>query len=318
MGMYKVETCIFTGLPAEDVPSSLDGIEYYVTVGRKRFMMRLPYYATQWEEKEPFFNDNKYLFHALLLNNKWFDQSLNFVTIESLKQLISQREFPKTPQQKTEALFYQLYKLQKEDGQAVKIFDILFKQGAWRIFFFKSVAETMFYFQHLENQGLIKMVLSKGGDVDLVSSYNITYFGLEHAIKLEGEGDKSKKCFIAMSFDPSTKEAREAIREALHKTGYEAVIIDEQIIDSERTINDEIIASLKRCKFCIADFSLHSKGVYFESGFALGQGKKVIYTCSKSEFANAHFDIKPLQHIVYETTEQLTKDLINKIEAYIN
>ena len=121
-----------------------------------------------------------------------------------------------------------------------------------------------------------------------------------------------------MSFDPSTKEAREAIRKALKETGYEAVIIDEQIIDSERTINDEIIASLKKCKFCIADFSLHSKGVYFESGFALGQGKKVIYTCNKTEFENAHFDIRPLQHIIYETTDQLTKDLINKIEAFIN
>ena len=69
------------------------------------------------------------------------------------------------------------------------------------------------------------------------------------------------------------------------------------------------------------DFSLlnvwDSKGVYFESGFALGQGKKVIYTCSNTEFANAHFDIRPLQHIIYETTEQLTKDLINKIEAFI-
>ncbi len=121
-----------------------------------------------------------------------------------------------------------------------------------------------------------------------------------------------------MSFDPPTKPIREAIRKALTLTGYEAIIIDEQIIDSERTINDEIIASLKKCKFCIADFSLHSRGVYFESGFALGHGKKVIYTCGKEEFTKAHFDIKPLQHIIYETPEQLTKDLINKIEAYIN
>lgn len=318
MGIYKVEKCIFTGLPVEDIPSSMDGIEYFVTVGSNRFMMRLPFNAMEWEERNEFFKENKYLFHSLLWNNKWFDEPLNFVTIESLKELIAQSEFPKTPQQKTEALFYHLYKLQKEDGQSVKIYQPLFKEHGWRIFFFKSIAETMFYFQHLENEGLIKLVLTTAPNVDLVSSYNITYSGLEHAIKLESEGDKSKKCFIAMSFASSTKPIREAIREALMKTGYEPVIIDEQIVDSERTINDEIIASLKRCKFCIADFSLHSNGVYFESGFALGQGKKVIYTCSKSEFANAHFDIKPLQHIVYETTEQLTKDLINKIEAYIN
>ena len=151
-----------------------------------------------------------------------------------------------------------------------------------------------------------------------IASIGITHLGLNKAIELMEEGEKSKKCFIAMSFDPSTKPAREAIRQALKHTGYEAIIIDEQIIDSERTINDEIIASLKRCKFCIADFSNHSNGVYFESGFALGQGKKVIYTCSDEEFKKAHFDIKPLQHIIYETPELLTKALINKIEAFIN
>lgn len=68
----------------------------------------------------------------------------------------------------------------------------------------------------------------------------------------------------------------------------------------------------------VADFSFHSNEVYFESGFALGQGKKVIYTYSKEEFGNAHFDIRPLQHIIYESPEQLSKELVNKIEAFIN
>ena len=77
------------------------------------------------------------------------------------------------------------------------------------------------------------------------------------------------------------------------ETGFEPILIDERNIDSDRTINDEIIANLKKCKFCIADFSYHSNGVYFESGFALGQNKKVIYTCLDREFEKAHFDIRP-------------------------
>lgn len=120
-----------------------------------------------------------------------------------------------------------------------------------------------------------------------------------------------------MSFKPETKPVRDAIKSALKKTGYRAIIIDEENVDSDKTINDAIIANLKKCNFCISDFSFHSNGVYFESGFALGQGKKVIYTCSKEEFANAHFDIKPLQHIIYDSTEKLESDLINKIEAWI-
>lgn len=83
------------------------------------------------------------------------------------------------------------------------------------------------------------------------------------------------------------------------------------------SFNDEIISSLKKCKFCISDFTFHSNGVYFENGYALGQKKKVIYTCREDEFKKAHFDIRPLQHIIYKTEHELEKDLINKIEAWI-
>jgi hypothetical protein len=182
--------------------------------------------------------------------------------------------------------------------------------------YFQNIKEAFFYIQGLAEKDLISYDVFSPDNSFL--EIRISHLGLNKAIELMEEGNKSNKCFIAMSFDPSTKPIREAIRAALKETGYEAIIIDEQNVDSDRTINDEIIASLKKCKFCIADFSLHSKGVYFESGFALGQGKKVIYTCSKEEFQNAHFDIKPLQHIIHETPEELTKALINKIEAYIN
>ena len=101
------------------------------------------------------------------------------------------------------------------------------------------------------------------------------------------------------------------------QTGFTPIFIDEKDISSERTINDEIIANLKKCKFCIADFSYHKNGVYFESGFALGQGKPVIYTCEHGHFKNAHFDIKPLQHIIYLKPEELTEKLVHKIEAWI-
>src|SRR5258705_13175989 len=178
MGSYSVEKCIFTGLQVENLSSDHDLIEYYVTIGKKKHFIRLLHDAIAWGANETFFKENKYLFNALLLNNKWFDQEMNVVTIETLKQLLEQREFPKTPKQKTENLFYSLYKLQKEEGERVKIFDILWKHRVWQALYFKSIAETMFYFKHLENQGLIKMFLSGGGDVDQVSSYEITYAGL--------------------------------------------------------------------------------------------------------------------------------------------
>jgi nucleoside 2-deoxyribosyltransferase len=115
--------------------------------------------------------------------------------------------------------------------------------------------------------------------------------GLNKAISLFQEGENSNKCFIAMSFDSKMAETREIIKQVLKKTGYEPIIIDEEHLNSDQTINDAIIANLKKCKFCIADFSKHSNGVYFESGFALGQGKKVIYLCSDDEFKNTHLTL---------------------------
>ena len=120
-----------------------------------------------------------------------------------------------------------------------------------------------------------------------------------------------------MSFSKEMSDVRQEIKNALEATGYYPIIIDEQHIESDQTINDAIIAGLKSSKFCIADFTEHKNGVYFESGFALGQGKKVIYTCRQDEFQNIHFDINHFAHIIYENPSNLKEMLINKINAWI-
>lgn len=243
---------------------------------------------------------------------------MNFIEINELKKLIEESNYPKTHNQKLENLFLQLIKLQKEDGQQVSINDMLWNKEGWRLLYFKSPLECNFYINHLETEGFIILKKSLHANGFMADSFSIAYKGLGYSIKLQEEGENSKRCFVAMSFNPEVWNIREAIKEAIIQTGYEVILIDEQNIESDKTINDEIIANLKRCKFCIADFTLHSNGVYFESGFALGQGKKVIYTCRKDNFGSSHFDIKPLQHIIYESTDELTKMLINKIRAFID
>lgn len=223
-------------------------------------------------------------------------------------------DYPKTPKEKLEHLFISLFDKQTYDGEQ---FEIQLHVGNFLLKnYLNNLKEGSFYLRGLEEQGLINLTNVNAGGA--FSTVTITHKGLEKAIELKEEGNKSKKCFIAMSFRNETHPVRNAIKLALKETGYEAIIIDEENVDSDKTINDAIIASLKKCKFCIADFSFHSNGVYFESGFALGQGKKVIYTCSEEEFKNAHFDIRPLQHIIYTTPDYLTQALIHKIEAYIN
>ena len=64
--------------------------------------------------------------------------------------------------------------------------------------------------------------------------------------------------------------------------------------------------------------SLHRNGVYFEVGFALGLGKQVIYLSHKDYFEDSHFDIRQLQHIIYESPEDLEKLLIDKVNVWTN
>lgn len=47
---------------------------------------------------------------------------------------------------------------------------------------------------------------------------------------------------------------------------------------------------IRDARFVIADLTHANQGVYWESGFAEGLGKPVIYICEASEFKKIHFD----------------------------
>ncbi len=96
------------------------------------------------------------------------------------------------------------------------------------------------------------------------------------------------------------------------------IVRKENKIPSDVTINDAILAAIKRSKFTIADFTGHKRGVYFEAGYALGRQQKVIYTCREDDINNAHFDTRNYAHILWKEPSDLREQLINKIEVYIN
>jgi len=108
-----------------------------------------------------------------------------------------------------------------------------------------------------------------------------------------------------------------AIATAIKESGFEPIRIKDEDVPSDVTINDAILAAIKRSKFTIADFTGNRNGVYFEAGYALGMGQKVIYTCRKDDFESIHFDTNHYQYIVWETPEKLKKELKDKIEVFI-
>jgi len=265
------------------------------------------------------FIKNKHIFAGAILTKQLPDKEPSDIywfslTLDDYKEKLKNIIYPKTPKSKLDNLFLSLFRLQKYDGEEVKINEIVPKPEFYFQHFFKSYEECAYYLTELTHQGLINLSINP---VKIPMDFSITFHGLNYYLELMERGDLSNKCFIAMSFDPTMNEIRNAIKNVVQNNGFEPIIIDEQLIESSQTINDAIIVSIKSCKFCISDFSQQKDGVYFESGFAVGLNKPVIYTCHKDWFSKSHFDTNHFPHIIYDTIEDLAKQLDGKIKAWI-
>lgn len=237
------------------------------------------------------------------------------LTSSNFEKILSEISYPKTPKAKLDNLLKTLYNLQSFDGEVVNIHGVVLKPEFYYKHFFKSENECIYYLKELKYQGLIDCVFLR--DIDIPVNFHITFKGLNYYLEITEHGNLSNKCFVAMSFDSTMKDTREAIKRAILDNGFEPIIIDEQIVESSQTINDAIIAAIKSCKFCIADFTQQKDGVYFESGFAVGLDKPVIYTCHEDSFSDSHFDTSHFPHIIYNSLDVLTEKLDYKIKAWI-
>nr|WP_293300691.1 hypothetical protein [Allomuricauda sp.] len=311
------ELCFLTRKPTTNIDSSIDLIEYHVEYGSKTF-----YFKFSWDHKNSeIVNDNIHIIRGLLLNGKIKDGEMLKMSNEYLEKILNTAVYPKSPSDKLNNLLLTIHKKQEYEGAKIDP-DIFEKEESIYSLYFKNRHEYFFYLETLKEKGMLDFRATRylGSDDWHIGSISLMYSGLEEVIELQEEGENSKKCFVAMSFN-STDEIiaiRETIREAVRQSGYETIFIDEIHFDSDVTINDEIISQIKKCKFLISDYTEQKHGVYFEAGYALGKGKPVIYTCSKKDFASTHFDTNHYPHIVYQDLDELQKGLVNKIEVWIN
>jgi nucleoside 2-deoxyribosyltransferase len=291
-------------------------IEY--TVDRAAF--------TEWQ-KDQWFIKNGYLVEIAFRKRIELFSQKDFITLNLVKQRVEASIMPHTPKMKLDYLLKYIDQNTSSQGKALVIKATLASnssQSIWAIqpndIYFKDQDELIFYARTLAQNALV--TLTENSDPDRILGYKIslalTYDGLNYLAGLEVAGSLSKNCFVAMSFDPSRQLYREAIERAIRYCGYEPIMIDTRHIDSDKTINDRIIAEIRACKFCVSDFTGQRNGVYFEAGFALGLGKAIIYMCETKDFLeNSHFDLKPFQHILYNTVEELEGQLKAKIDAWI-
>jgi hypothetical protein len=304
--------CLLTEKQVQFQPND-KGWWYQLQFEDKTWFIQVPFSFTNGIPKLVW--DNRHILVSLFWQDK-IKKGSNSLDLEeeNVEHILMNSNYPKTTKERLDNLLVHIYKMQDFDGYQIG-FDITARRFLSYETFFKTTDEMLFYLRTLKELDFIE--LKELVTTNYIYVY-LTYKGLEYLTKISNEGQSSNNCFIAMSFSSEHYDIySNGIYPALDATGFNPIRVDAVHIDSERTINDEIIASLKRSKFCIADFTGNKSGVYFESGYALGRGQKVIYTCHKDEIEKLHFDLKHNQFILYDNTEELRIALINKIEAWI-
>jgi len=313
--MEQENKCYITGLNCVYI----NPFEYRIEYNNEYRFIRIGPTFKQLVSQDNF-KLNKHLLAGAIFNKQVSDDETKdfyWITLTSsnFEKILSEISYPKTPKAKLDNLLKSLYHLQKFDGEIVEFINVATKPEFFYKHYFKSADECIYYLKELNYQQLIEC--SFQSDSDRPIEFHFTFKGLNYYLELTERGNLSNRCFVAMSFDPTMKETREVIKKVISTNGFDPIIIDEQIVESSQTINDAIIAEIRGCKFCIADFTQQKDGVYFESGFAVGLEKPVIYTCHNEWFASSHFDTNHFPHIIYETLDELTEKLNFKIKAWI-
>ena len=189
---------------------------------------------------------------------------------------------------------------------------------------FCDLAEMMLYLGTMLEQGYLIGYATSGNQIkgDYYTStphkIRLSFSGLNYCLSLLSSGKDSTRCFVAMKYSADmVPYYDEGIAKAVEDNGFRPIRVDREHADSEQTINDFIIASIKQSRFCVADLTHQSHGAYFEAGYALGRGLKVIYTCHEKDWKKLHFDVKSFQVLKYASVEELREKLSLKIQAFV-
>ncbi len=176
------------------------------------------------------------------------------------------------------------------------------------ILYAKTSREFIFYVECASQLGLVE---KQGTNF----AYRISLEGWR-SISPRNKVSVKNQAFVAMWFTPELNDVwSNGFESAIITCGFKAVRIDQ--VEHNQKICDKILAEIKASKFIVADFSGQRGGVYFEAGFALGQGIPVIWTCKSDEIEALHFDTRQYNHIPWDSPEELAEKLAARIRAII-
>jgi hypothetical protein len=144
----------------------------------------------------------------------------------------------------------------------------------------------------------------------------LTPDGIEFLEKVAHRFTKSRTAFVAMWFSSEMDDAWSiGFEPALKDAGFLPTRMDR--VHHNGKICDAILATIRESALVVADFTGDRGGVYFEAGFALALGATVVWCCRKDHLAKVHFDTRQYNHIIWETPEQLYRELRDRIGATV-
>lgn len=244
-------------------------------------------------------------FYAIVDNDqepeKWLhNEDFIYCTVDTFL-----KHFPKNFMEIHTRVLLCLYRQFPNYGQWLKDF-------SYYKFFAKDEIEMGFILNSLISKNYISGKINENGDGTprLQYPYKITTEGWNE-IEKSLHNVYSRQVFIAMRFSPEMQPVREAIKRAIRDSGLEPTIIDE--IEHINYIPLEILSTIKKSGFMIADLTEQNNGVYYEAGFAGGLNIPVIFTCKKDDVR--HFDISQVNTILWKNEDELYTLLVKRLLA---
>ena len=189
------------------------------------------------------------------------------------------------------------------------------KNGSDFCYIIKSAYELVYIKGRRQDSGPVTYI---GRQFRLLDGHlMLTPQGWEKAQQLKEQSPYSKQVFVAFHFDQSGEMKgifNNAIAPAVSECGLEPYTT----LDDEHgnSIDDVIIANIRKSRIVIADVTYASQNVYYEAGFAYGLGIPVILTCREDRSEDdMKFDTSHIKHIIWKDENDFKQRLINRIEA---
>jgi len=141
----------------------------------------------------------------------------------------------------------------------------------------------------------------------------------------------SRTVFVAQSFSPDLIDFYNTIYKPIIESKefkFNSIQINNEEFDEN--IDNEIMNQIRQCRFMICDLTYARPSVYFEAGYALGRGVKIIYTCRDDHNSDdpnfdaskfkVHFDIRnrKISWWSNDIIEEFKEELRNRIKNFLD